>query len=841
MEGEQSNDLLKALEQSQDAPSAVEQRTMERCTQIALGSLSGALKAMLEKAGDDFFEHAEKSVERAMQDLYLEANALLRDKGTNIEESFRTHLSEAFQAAITPRKTPRARKSEADEPGFDQFSLVDPDDLEESIASREMTAKIQGSCKEELVGLEKRMGVLLHDPEFTRCKNPLDPAVLVEAYMAACRDTEAPIKVRLLFVTMWDKHMQNGIASTYHEINQYLIEKGILPKIKRELRKGGVSNAEIAAIAAQAAVEALQGADGNGDVFSAMQQWFSTAAMRGTLPHGGAVPVAPMGGMAGVGAPATGMPGGMAMAGIPVQGDVGGIASAAGAAAGAPPGAVGAAVAGFALPVAHNPVVLTQLTQLQHGDGASDVPALGNLAATGVAPVAILRDIKETVLGDKLGHADAMTIEVVAMLFDYIFDDKQVPDPIKALIGRLQIPVLKAAMIDQAFFSKKTHPTRRLLNMLAEAATGWENTLTHDSPIYRKVDGIVQRILDTFEDDLSIFDAAIDEFQQFIDEREQAADALVEAATPLIVEKEKREIAAEEAIEAAEDAVRPRANDSEIPEAVRVFLCQSWTGALSSAYLVGGAESAAWLETVSTMDDLIWSVRPKTTKEGREQLIKVLPTLLRRLNAGMERANTDKTVREQFMSQLVKCHAAAVSAGFHPQEQAETASTSPAETAVVLQFPKPQPSAERAVKLEILTPSASDSGLDVEEITIGGVGWVEEEDASEPATADSSEVAAERIEIDEETARDAVAALKPGMMVEFHHHGMEPMQAKLKWISPLKGAYLFVDRQGKRAATMPRDKLEAAFRIGSAKLLDETPLLDRAVDNVIETLKKAAA
>lgn len=842
MEGAQNNDLLKALEQSQDAPSAVELRMMERCNQIALGSLSGALKAMLEKAADDFFELAEKSVERAMQDLYLEASALLRDKSTNIEESFRTHLFDGFQSAVTPRKTPHARKPEADELGFDQFSLVDPDDLEESIASREMIAKIQGSCKEELAGLEKRMGVLLHDAEFTRCKNPLEPAVLVEAYMAACRDTEAPIKVRLLFVTMWDKHMQNGISSTYHEINQYLIEKGVLPKIRREIRKSGVSNAEIAAVAAQAAVEAMQAADNGGDVFSAMQQWFSTAAMRGNLPHGGGVagPLMTggtgMAGMPGMGAPSAGV------AGAPLQGTAGMSAGVAGPGTGAEVSAVaGAAFAGTGLAVAHNPVVLTHLTQLQHGDGATEIPALTHLSTGAMAPVAVLRDIKETVLGDKLGHADAMTIEVVAMLFDYIFDDKQMPDPIKALIGRLQIPVLKAAMIDQAFFSKKTHPTRRLLNMLADAATGWESNLTHESPIYQKVANIVQKILDTFEDDLSVFDATIEEFQQFIDEQEHAADALAEAATPLIVEKEKREIAAEEAHEAAEDAVRPRANDAEIPEAVRTFLCQSWTGALSSAYLAGGAESATWLEAVSTMDDLIWSVRPKTTKDGREQLIKVLPTLLRRLNAGMERAQTEKTVREQFMSQLVKCHAAAVSAGFHPQEQPDTATTPPAETAVVLQFPKPQPSVEKAVKLEIITPSPTDAGLDVEEITIGSIGWVEEEDGIESSTSEDSEPVADRVEIDEETARDAVALLKPGMLVEFRHHGMEPMQAKLKWISPLKGAYLFVDRQGKRAATMPRDKLEAAFQIGSAKLLDEAPLLDRAVDNVIETLKKAAA
>jgi hypothetical protein len=508
-----------------------------------------------------------------------------------------------------------------------------------------------------------------------------------------------------------------------------------------------------------------------------------------------------------------------------------------------PGGEAGAAVAGFGTAIAHNPVVLTQLTQLQHGDGVSQIPALTHVAAGATAPVAILRDIKETMLGDKLGHADAMTIEVVAMLFDYIFDDKHVPDPIKALIGRLQIPVLKAAMIDQAFFSKKAHPTRRLLNALAEAATGWDKTLGHDSPLYQKVQTIVQKILDTFEDDLSIFEAMLDEFQQFLDEQEQAADALVEAATPLIVEREKQEIAAEDAREAAEDAVRSRANDPEIPEVVRALLCDNWTKVLSAAYLADGSEGKPWSEAVGTMDDLIWSIRPKTTREGREQLIKILPSLLRRLKTGMQEVDTPQIVREQFLSQLVKCHAAAVSAGFpHDEEKAKpgTPVMPIRETAVVLQFPKPQ-AVPNEVKLEIITPAPEQGQLDVEEITISSVGWADDEEFASDGANEAGASPEQPVEIDEETARDAVSALTPGMWVEFRHHGMEPLQAKLKWISPLKGAYLFSDRQGKRGATMPRDKLEAAFRLGSAKLIDEAPLLDRAVDNVIETLKRAAA
>jgi hypothetical protein len=825
-----------------------ETRLIERCRDIALGTLSGALKGMLEALVDELFELSQKTTDRALQNLYLEAMSLARDKANVIEVGFKTYFLRGFQAAIHPDRAARTRPPVPQ--GEEEFSLVDPDDLEESIAVQEMAAKLKGSCREGLFALEKRVGVLLRDPELKEHQNPLDPSILADAYMEACRDTEAPLKVRLLFVAMWDRHMQNGALSTYHEVNQYLVEKNILPQIKREVRKvGGTSNAaQIAAAAAHAAVEAMQTAETENDVFATMQQLFSAAAMRGGLAGFAGMPGVPVAGMTG-GAPASVAAGMAASAGMAAGPTV----------ADAPGAAVATSAIPAGLPAFYNPMVFSQLTELQHGtatlpEGRAVAGIATGIPPMGIAPVGILRDIKESVLGDKVGHADAMTIEIVAMLFDYIFDDKQVPDPIKALIGRLQIPVLKAAMLDQAFFSKKAHPTRRLLNTLADAATGWGRAIDHESPLYQKIDSLVQGILEKFEDDLTVFDDALADFQDFLDEQDKGADELVEAATPMIVERERRAIRMEEAQDAAEDAVRVRALDPEIPEAVRTFLCAEWTAVLQEAYMHDGENGAPWIEATGTMDDLLWSVQPKSTRESREQLIKVLPTLLRRLKAGMEKAETTKENAERFLSQLVKCHAAAVSAGFHPAEAPEQA-TAPQrvvarkETAVVLQFPKPQPAASEEVKLEIITPNAQDGHLAVEEITIAGVGWVDDEELNAPAEGEEAATATgepaaagePKVRIDEETARDVVSNLKPGMWVEFTHENFEPLQAKLKWISPFKGTFLFADRQGKRGATMPREKLEAAFRVGSARLLDEAPLLDRAVDKVMATLKRAAA
>ena len=812
------DNILNVLAQSSQGPKPTELRIIERCREIATGSLSGSLKGMLERLVDEFFLLADKAVQLETQHLYFEAMSLVRDQRDRIDQGFRKHFILGFNTAVRG-ETGVNKNSNFDADG--EFNLVDADALEESIAIQEMTAKMKGASHDELFALEKRMGLLLRDKDLTQHKNPLSAEVLANAFVAACGETDARLKVRLLLVTMWDRQMQNGVLSMYHEVNQYLVEKNILPKIKREIRRNDMSQVEqIASVAAHAAVHAMVMGEEDGDVFETMRNLFNAAATRGSLP-------AQMGtmGMAG---------GGMVGGGMPV----------------------GSGSAGFTL--AHNPLVVTQLTQLQHGDATlQNAGAVGEVSMLNMSHANVLRDLKTSELAASLGSADAMTIDIVSMLFDFIFDDKRVPDPIKALLGRLQIPVLKAAMLDQAFFSKKSHPTRRLLNVMAEAANGWDEEIDHDSPLYIKIAQIVQRINAEFEDDMDVFIQALDEFENFQQEQEGATDALVEISIDMIEAREREEIKDEDAQGIAEDAVRARALDSEVPDTVRLFLCQEWIKSLRAAYLSGGSESHAWITAIGLMDDLIWSVRPKLTRESRQYMVKTLPGLLRRLQEGMLSAEIPKATRDQFMSQLVHCHAAAVKAGFQPpvepQPVAEEAWQSAVisrqashreqqqESAVVLQFARPERVKDDGqVKLEIIKAPFGQGKLEVEEITIGSVGWVEQGEFDDEF-ADEQSLNAETDKMDETAAKHQVAELKPGVWVEFCHAGEETMQAKLKWISPLKSAYLFTDRQGKRAATMPLDKLEAAFRIGSARIIDESPLLDRVVDRVIETLKQAAA
>ena len=201
-----------------------------------------------------------------------------------------------------------------------------------------------------------------------------------------------------------------------------------------------------------------------------------------------------------------------------------------------------------------------------------------------------------------------MTIEMVAMLFDFIFETKDLPDGIKALLARLQIPVLKAAMLDGAFFAKKQHPSRLLVNELAQAGLGWSPVMGQDDPLYKAIDGIVHQILDHFSDDLTIFDEQREVLDAFLAEEEEGGRAQHRQSTAdEINQRDRQQIATV----VAKAEIEKRVENYPVPNFLASFLRHEWQGTLEHVYLHEGEESESWSSGITTLEDLVWSVQPK--------------------------------------------------------------------------------------------------------------------------------------------------------------------------------------------------------------------------------------
>jgi hypothetical protein len=250
----------------------------------------------------------------------------------------------------------------------------------------------------------------------------------------------------------------------------------------------------------------------------------------------------------------------------------------------------------------------------------------------------VLRELKNSQAAGMMGQMEAMTLDIVVLVFDYILGDSRIPDAMKALIGRLQIPVLKVTMLDKSFFSQKTHPARRLLDLLADAALGWDPAEGHDSSLYRKIEQIVQRILSQFEEGLDVFTDALNEFQAYLAEEKQTSDQLTTRSAQFLRNREQFEIARV----VAHDTVMASLLDPP-PRADPRFSARPLGKPAAELHVEKGESSPEWQDAVATMNDLLWSLTPKTDKEERRKLIDLLPRLLKRLDSGIQAArNLDK-------------------------------------------------------------------------------------------------------------------------------------------------------------------------------------------------------
>ena len=122
---------------------------------------------------------------------------------------------------------------------------------------------------------------------------------------------------------------------------------------------------------------------------------------------------------------------------------------------------------------------------------------------------------------------------------------------------------------------------------------------------------------------------------------------------------------------------------------------------------------------------------------------------------------------------------------------------------------------------EATAPAATQSP--VEEIVLGSV-TVE----SETETA---------LDGEEDDFVKAVRAIKVGTWIEFTDEGGQCERAKLSWISPISSKYLFVNRRGLKVCDKTVFGLAAEMRRGSAVVLEEVPLFDRALDAIVARLR----
>ena len=614
---------------------------------LMVDRLYDALKTMLDKVDDALFEMAEKSENNALQTVYFDSMREVRLKRSRIETEFKGRFVAAFERCREGHAMPRNIGGH-DVNGL-KLSLVDDEQMEEDIAVGSMSDKITQGCRDELYGLNKRIGLLLGIAQLETADNPLGPTTICGAIQEAVASIEAGVNIRLIILKLFDRYVASEVDVIYQAINGFLIGKGVLSEIRTSVKRasGGLRNAH-QAVAPAAEAGAAAAPEG---LLGLLQQLIGAA-------NGGAT-------------------------------------------------AAGGSIAPAAAWAATAPVVMSSLTQLQQsglGCGATS-GSPEPVAGSNMAPPNVLREIRSLGLVPTLDQAGDMTLDIVAMLFDYILDDKNLPDPVRMLIGRLQIPVLKVALLDKEFFSRKSHPARRLLNGMAEQAVEWAGDPGLENRFHQIAERIVQRILDEFEEDTGIFKALVRDFEKSLEDAKRDAKIRAERTVRVVQGQAK----VEQAKLFVRETMDARLQQLERNEVVRNFLLTHWKHLMITDFVQGGEAGESLRDDIATMDDLVWSVSPKLDAGERNKLNALLPRLLSRLKAGMEAVSMPPIARTGFLNKLAKCHTEAIRGEVTSPESEPVRAERPAPPAVALQSLANDPAPSAKMGTVAAAPTATEA------------------------------------------------------------------------------------------------------------------------------------
>lgn len=763
---------------------------LDECRDLVVAQLSRFIAEALDRLSIELTITAMKAAGRESQQALLDALSLVRMHRNDIEFHFREAFAEIFERRLFERGGAAAGGIGVEPPGS-ELALVDPGAIDDRIAFDRLVRRSRRQLDpDEVLGVRARLATLLDREWFEEDDYPASPEAVFEALQRSLDELEPPADVRAALLQAFEPHVTASLAGVHSSVNERLRTEQVLPIIRprsvvsSDSRRNG-----------SAAVEARRAN--------------SPAAMASAAQSGSDVETRGVGSRSG----SVGTRGAAGASGFASRGEAGGIAHGIDAGAFAPASNVGERLdffddlvrqmsidqpsarrsaarmlsdpEGFGMADLPMPTVEMPLIEALHGmqsvsSGRVDATLPERVGATPLA--AQLLDHARS----KGSALDQLTVEIVSLVFDYIYADRRLPDPVKQQLLRLQVVAVKAALLDRSFFARRQHPMRRLIDRITDLATDPDADFASDSALVDGVADIVDWILEHFDDDLATFDEAMARFDALAHAESERRTVRLFELTREAERLEALAVAREEA--SAEIALRI---DPVTPAFVREFLYKWWSLALAQARVDSQCVGVDWMQALQSAEMLIWSVAPKLP-EDIVRLASLLPRMIGSLTKVLPAVGIADGERDRFFNELLQWHTRAI----------------------------------QEAKAGVARPPLSAPGT----IRIGEDGSAHFETAGSavPAGSPRRGVASART-----VGNPIVDALRRGDLIELTGEDGDTQTVKLAWISPTRKLYV-LSRFPDFGCSLERATLVSWFAAGRARRAAPHSAVDCAIDAIVE-------
>ncbi len=782
-----------------DAPvSARGRRLLGMLHAQCVQALSGPLRLTVVELERELLHQAEHARNSQIQ---AETYAQMRGLRDHIDRFPQAFLQELAQALASLRERPVLTPS-TDTPAQTQMlPLVEDTDIDRDIVLSDIARRETSRRADALLLLAQRLAVIGTVPEFELEELPLGPYALCRIVRQCGETLGLSLDGQLTLYKVFERQVMDRLGDLFESANSALAQEGILPGLIYHpyLIKPTQVQARRAPPAA---------APGSKDA-AAMNK--PGAGPRTPRPATGwAGQAAPTAWQSALLDPAAAPPATAiappARALSPALSDavqaLGGLM----ASARQSQAAVHASHAGTRAPVHHevvapSPTSLAAVAQASQHSAAAAVPkaALGDALASLQGALAtqaaatphasgidaVQRQVLEVLRRQHgpdaaLSPQDNDTFDLLGLLYAQMQREVREQAPAQALLAKLQVPVVRAALADAHFFVRDQHPVRELLNTVAESGAVWLGEDDADPHLLHKLGSAVDKIVNDYQGDEAVFAAANDDIQTHLRTLARKAEVAERRHVDAARGKERLESAKQQ----AEARIEQLCEQSAPPRFVQSLLRQAWSDVLTLTLLRQGEQSPEWDERQA----LTARIGEVTCRSKGQPIDIALGT---------------------------EVETALLQVGYHHDEAA----------AIARRLSTPGGEDEVTSRTELAAKLKARARL-----------------GEQGDSAARKQAATPRTPAEEECYLQ-VRSLPFGTWFEFVVNQQGDLRRqRLSWYSPMTGNALFVNQRGQKMGEHSLDSLARLMAGGQARLVveEKSRLIDRAWHATVRTLRSLA-
>ena len=411
--------------------------------------------------------------------------------------------------------------------------------------------------------------------------------------------------------------------------------------------------------------------------------------------------------------------------------------------------------------------------------------------------------------------------DMLSRLYEQILADPRLLPPLKALLARLQIAVVRLARIDSGLLHRQNHAAWLLLNRVAAHGMAFEHADDERLQEFLKfTEAQAERLIEAARPSELLFEQALQAVDQYLSRQaQQRSESSGEALA--LLEREQMRMPW---LALLREQIKEQIVGAPLGPQLRQFLPDSWARVIVQAMVKHGRDAQAAQQPIHWVDQLLHSLQDGPEERARQALRLQWPTLIQALQTGCDTIALPAAEREPALQELRLQHGRLMQGLSGRLDGSD----------------QPLPALPPSLPGGAFAPTLTEDQL------LQRLLDERESELPEPWThkpVDRGQLPTVPLQLYEQaesTAAQAAAAtwMNDLQLGNWYHLFIQDdwLTAQIAWVSDSGKYFLFVGQDAEERHSLTRGAIEKLLVHGLITQLDEMSLLQRAVDTLTQEL-----